>query len=91
VPISGVRLDAVKHISPKFYLEWLGYMRSLQPDLFAVGEYWAPGDLPLLLKYIEATDGQMSLFDAALHHNFHHASQGGRDFDLTTLLSDSLI
>jgi alpha-amylase len=88
---DGVRLDAVKHIAPQFYVEWLDHMRSIKPDLFAVGEYWAPGDLPLLLKYIEATGGRMSLFDAALHHNFHHASQGGKDFDLTTILNDSLV
>ena len=27
---DGVRLDAVKHISPKFYTEWLGHMRTLK-------------------------------------------------------------
>lgn len=50
VPFDGVRLDAVKHMSPRFYNEWLDYMRTIKPDLFAVGEYWAPGELPLLLK-----------------------------------------
>jgi alpha-amylase len=89
--IDGVRLDAVKHISPAFYNEWLDHMRSLKPDLFAVGEYWAPGELPLLLRYIDATGGKMSLFDAALHHNFHHASMQGKDFDLTTIFNDSLV
>ncbi len=89
--IDGVRLDAVKHISPHFYMEWLSHMRSIKPDLFAVGEYWAPGDLPLLLKYIEATDSCMSLFDASLHHNFHNASNQGKDFDLRTILDNSLV
>lgn len=88
---DGVRLDAVKHISPQFYVEWLDHMRSIKPDMFAVGEYWAPGDLPLLLKYIEATGGRMSLFDAALHHNLYNASNGGKDYDLTTILNDSLV
>ncbi len=50
---DGVRLDAVKHIAPEFYNEWLDYMRAeVKPDMFAVGEYWAPGDLPLLKKYL---------------------------------------
>ncbi len=89
--LDGVRLDAVKHIAPHFYLDWLAHMRSLKPDLFVVGEYWAPGDLPLLLRYIEATQGSMSLFDASLHHNFYYASNGGQDFDLRTILDDSLV
>lgn len=90
VPFDGVRLDAVKHMSPKFYNEWLDYMRTIKPDLFAVGEYWAPGELQLMLKYIEATNGRMSLFDAALHHTFHVASNQGKDFDMTTIFDNSL-
>ncbi|GAC1417096.1 MAG: alpha-amylase [Flavisolibacter sp.] len=89
---DGMRLDAVKHISPKFYNEWLGHMRAVTgKNLFAVGEYWAPGNLPLLLKYIEATEGKMSIFDASLHHSFHLASQSRNNFDLTTILKDSLV
>ncbi|RYG05813.1 MAG: alpha-amylase [Chitinophagaceae bacterium] len=91
IPFDGVRLDAVKHIAPQFFNEWLDYMRTIKPDLFAVGEYWAPGELPLLLKYIEATNEKMSLFDASLHHNFHNASTQGKEFDLTTILNNSLV
>lgn len=89
--IDGVRIDAVKHISPAFYNEWLDHLRSIKPDLFAVGEYWAPGELPLLLRYIEATNNRMTLFDASLHHNLYHASLQGKDFDLATILHDSLV
>lgn len=60
-------------------------------ELFTVAEYWAPGDLPLLQKYIDATDGKVSLFDAALHHKLHTASRCGKDFDLTTIFNDSLV
>jgi len=89
---DGVRLDAVKHISPKFYNEWLDHMRSVVgKDMFAVGEYWAPGNLPLLLKYIEATEGRMSLFDASLHHNLVAASNRGKDYDMRTIFNDTLI
>jgi alpha-amylase len=91
IPFDGVRLDAVKHITPSFYNEWLDHMRSIKPDLFAVGEYWAPGELHLLLKYIEATNGRMSLFDSSLHHNFFKASKMGNGYDLTTILDDSLV
>ncbi|WP_295121084.1 alpha-amylase [uncultured Chitinophaga sp.] len=89
--IDGVRLDAVKHISPKFYNEWLDYQRQHKPDLVAIGEYWAPGDLPMLLRYIDATEGRMSLFDAALHHNFHYASTQGNDHDMRTIFDNSLV
>ena len=90
--IDGFRLDAVKHISPLFYNEWLAYMREISgKEMFAVGEYWAPGDLPLLLKYIEATEGRMSIFDAALHHNLHAASKGGNSYDLTKIFDNSLV
>ncbi len=89
---DGYRLDAVKHISPKFFNEWLDGMRKeVNPDLFAVGEYWSPGNLPLLLRYIEATGGRMSLLDACLQHNFHEASRAGKEYDLYTIFHDTLI
>ncbi len=92
VPFDGVRLDAVKHISPGFYQEWLHLLRANSgKNLFAVGEYWAPGNLELLERYLAATDGCMSLFDSALHHNFHHAAEAGGDYDLRTILDNSLM
>ena len=91
VLFTGVRLDAVKHISPRFYKEWLYHMRTIKPDLFAVGEYWAPGELHLLLKYIDATEGCMSLFDSSLHNNLHEACNKGKDYDLTQIFKDTLV
>lgn len=89
---DGVRLDAVKHISPKLYNEWLVKLRQeTGKEIFAVGEYWAPGRLELLLKYLEATEGHMSLFDSALHYNFHVASRSGNEYDMRTLLDDTLV
>lgn len=91
IPFDGVRLDAVKHMSPRFYNEWLDYMRSIKPDLFAVGEYWAPGELPLMLKYLEVTDGRMSLFDAVLQCHFHEASVAGNQYDISKIFNDTLL
>lgn len=88
---NGMRLDAIKHISPGFMNEFVDYMRSLKPDLFIVGEYWAPGELPLLQKYLDATQGRMTLFDASLHHALFAASNQGRDYDLTKIFHDSLV
>ena len=88
---DGVRLDAVKHISFDFYKEWLQLLRSnTGKNIFAVGEYWAPGQLDLLQEYIAATEGNMSLFDSSLHHHFHVASNSGSDYDLRTIFDDTL-
>jgi alpha-amylase len=90
-PFDGVRLDAVKHISPEFYNEWLDRIRQeTGKEIFAVGEYWAPGLLPLLLRYAEATEGRMSLFDSSLQHNFHTASTCGNAYDMRQIFHETL-
>ncbi|MBN8623600.1 MAG: alpha-amylase [Flavobacteriales bacterium] len=91
IDFDGVRLDAVKHQSPEFYKEWLQLLRSNSgKDIFAVGEYWAPGQLNLLQKYIDATDGSMSLFDSSLQQNFHVASKEGGNYDLRNIFAETL-
>lgn len=88
---DGVRLDALKHISFEFYKEWLTLLRSNSgKNIFAVGEYWAPGYLNLLQRYIEATEGCMSLFDSSLQNNFHTASKEGGAYDLRNIFSQTL-
>ena len=66
-------------------------MRTLKPDLFAVGEYWAPEDLPIMLDFLQATKGRLALFDAPLHHNFFTAANGGREYDLRGILTNCLL
>lgn len=91
IHFDGVRLDAVKHQSPKFYQEWLTLLRSnTEKNIFAVGEYWAPGELELLQKYIDATEGSMSLFDSSLQQNFHTASKEGEHYDLRRIFDETL-
>ena len=88
---DGVRLDALKHISFDFYKEWLTLLRSNSgKNIFAVGEYWAPGYLNLLQKYIEATEGCMSLFDSSLQNNFCNASKEGASYDLRRIFDETL-
>lgn len=89
---DGFRLDAIKHMPAEFYNEWLDYLRSeLKAELFTVGEYWSPYDLNSLLKYIEATDGRMSLFDACLQGRFSKASKEGQAFDLSKIFEGTLV
>ncbi len=90
--IDGFRLDAVKHISPRFYTEWLHAMREQTgKELFAVGEYWAPGFLHLLTKYLDVTENVMHLFDSSLHHNLHRASRMGNNYDMRTIFDETLV
>ncbi|RYY90897.1 MAG: DUF1939 domain-containing protein, partial [Chitinophagaceae bacterium] len=80
------------HISPRFYNEWLDRIRAdTGHELFAVGEYWAPGDTGILLRYLEETNDRMSLFDAPLQHRFHEASKSGNSYDLGAILNDTLL
>jgi len=92
IGFDGVRLDAVKHMTPKFYNEWLNRLRqSTGKEIFAVGEYWAPGDPDRLLCYIDSSEGNMHLFDACLQHQFHAASKAGNSFDLRTIFDHTLV
>lgn len=92
VPFDGVRLDAVKHINPSFFTEWLDFIRKeINPNMFALGEFWLSDDLPVLLNYIKVTEGRMSLFDAPLHRNLSQASIHRENFDLRTIFQDTLV
>ncbi|RYZ53956.1 MAG: hypothetical protein EOP49_06195 [Sphingobacteriales bacterium] len=92
VRFDGVRLDAVKHMNPSFFIEWLDYLRAeVNPQLFALGEYWLSDDLPVLLNYLDAVGDRMSLFDAPLHRNFSIASNQKGSYDLRTIFQDTLV
>lgn len=92
VHFDAVRLDALKHITPAFYTEWLRRLRSnTGKEIFAVGELWAPGYLSLLTKYIESTEREMSLFDSSLQQNFHLASRGGNQYDMRNIFTETLV
>jgi alpha-amylase len=92
IEYEGVRLDAVKHQSPDFYKEWLYTLRkNTGKNIFAVGEFWAPGETELLEKYVEDTEGAMSLFDASLHKNLHIASKSGDEYDLRTIFDNTFL
>lgn len=94
--VDCVRLDAVKHISYKFFPGWLEAMRKHakeqhgKDEFFAVGEYWN-GDHKKLLRYLDNCDRCMSLFDVALHYHLYDASKMGADYDLRTIFDNTLV
>lgn len=89
---DGIRLDALKHISPDFYNEWLDYMRThVKHDLLVIGECWFPDNIDVLLEYIKATESRIHLFDVPLHYHFHNASKAGKEFDMRTIFNNTLV
>ncbi len=89
--VDGFRFDAVKHVSSGFFVDWLKHVRAYTGrKLFAVGEYWS-GDVEALQNFLEATDGNLMLFDVALHFNFAKASRLGAEYDVRSIFEQTLV
>lgn len=88
--IDGFRLDAVKHINSSFYKNWIQTLREqTKKELFTVGEYWST-DITKLHKYIQETQGEISLFDVPLHDHFEKASKD-QNYDMSKILEGTLV
>lgn len=89
--VDGFRIDAIKHISSWFFVQWLDELRKYTGrPLFTVGEYWS-NEIQTLHWYIAATAGRMSVFDVPLHYNFHYASKAGGNYDMRRILDGTLM
>lgn len=90
--VDGFRFDAVKHIQFSFFRNWLDDIRKYSgKELFAVGEYWDPGNVNALHQFIGHTHGKMHLFDAPLHKNFFNASRSNGHFDMRRIFDNTLV
>ena len=91
--VNGFRIDAVKHVRPSFFKDWINNVRVhfSGRGLFSFAEYWSWRDTQPLHDYITLTEGVMSLFDVPLHMKFHDASRGGSNFDMRTMLDSTLV
>lgn len=88
--VDGFRLDAVKHINAKFYKNLITKIReNIKENLFTVGEYWS-SDISKLRKYIEETEGKISLFDVPLHYNLYNASRDEK-YDLSKIFDNTVV
>ena len=89
--VDSFRLDAVKHISVKFYKEWLDYLnQTFNKEFFTIAEYWS-NDLNFLHEYLDAIENRVQLFDVPLHHNFYEASKQGKDYSLPDIFNGTLV
>ena len=91
IDLDGFRFDAVKHVKAGFFPHWMKHVQRYSGRyLFSVGEYWS-GDINALHRFIDLTDGLVSLFDAPLHFNFHKASKWGSGYDMSKIFQDTLV
>ncbi|MBA2795379.1 alpha-amylase [Streptococcus porcinus] len=89
--VSGFRLDAIKHIDATFMNHFIRYVReNIAPDLFIFGEYWK-NNAHETDRYLKEVDMQIELVDVALHMNFFEASKGGNQYNMATLLDNTLM
>jgi len=91
--LTGLRLDALKHIDAYFVhdlLEHVRYQTGQGEGFFAVGEYWKT-DLDDLEKYLDIHQWKLSLFDVPLHFNFCEAASKGKDYDIRKVFDGSLV
>jgi alpha-amylase len=89
--VDGFRFDAVKHVKAGFFPTWLRHVRERTGrSLFAVGEYWS-GNVEALHHFIDATGGDVMLFDAPLHYNFSTASKDGDRYDMRQIFDNTLV
>lgn len=87
--VSGLRLDALKHMSWKFSKAWIDAMRAhAGRELLIIGEYWTADDQEELASYIQKTEERALLFDSVLHYRLHQAAAGG--YDLRQLFDNTL-
>lgn len=90
LPLSGMRLDAVKHYSATFQREFIDYIRStIGPEYMIIGEYWK-GEVKVLLDYLEKMKYQLCLFDVPLIGRLSSISRT-KDGDLRRIFDNTLV
>ncbi|KAN0070888.1 Glycoside hydrolase superfamily [Elaphomyces granulatus] len=75
LPLSGLRLDAIKHFSFGFQKSLIQHIRgTVGANWFIVGEYWS-GSIRELLLYLRRMDYSLALFDVPLVYRFSSISR----------------
>lgn len=74
LPIGGLRLDAIKHMSTAFVKDFVKHAKRVWGrDCLLVGEYWVE-DSDFLANYVDAMNSDIHLYDIKLVHNFRDLS-----------------
>lgn len=89
--VDGFRFDAVKHITVKFFKEFIPYIREvLGRDFFCIAEYWSHNK-DAIIQYCNELDQHCLMYDVPLHFNMYEASMQKKDYDLRKLFQDTII
>ena len=59
-------------------------------DFFTVGEYWST-NIMAINNYLKEVDYSMKLFDVPLHYNLFNASNSSGNYDMRTILDNTLV
>ncbi|KAF3770275.1 family 13 glycoside hydrolase [Cryphonectria parasitica EP155] len=74
LPIRGLRLDAIKHMSTAFVKDFVKHAKKVWgQECLLMGEYWVQ-ESDFLAKYAEDMDCDVQLYDIRLVHNFRDLS-----------------
>ncbi|MCJ1415079.1 hypothetical protein MMC32_001409 [Xylographa parallela] len=88
--LKGLRLDAVKHYSDRFQLEFIEHLeRTVGSGWFFVAEYWL-FSVKGMREYLSRMKHKVSLFDSTLLYNFAQVSKT-RNADLRKIFEGSLV
>lgn len=88
--LSGMRLDAAKHISTDFQHTLVQHVRqTANPEFFVIGEYWT-GHLPSLLGYLKDVKYRLAAYDVPLLEKFSKLSFT-RASDLRGIYEETLV
>ncbi|PSR83745.1 alpha-amylase [Coniella lustricola] len=89
LPIRGLRLDAIKHMSTGFVKEFVKQAKQVWgDDCLLLGEYWVQ-ESDFLVNYAEDMGCDVQLYDIRLVHNFKDISWA-QDPDLRTIFEGTL-
>lgn len=89
--VDGFRLDAAKHISYNFLVDWIEKLRKeTGKELFTVAEYWN-ADTNILNKYLDTISETFSLFDVPLHYHLFDASKQKDRYDLRNIFKNTVV
>lgn len=89
LPLGGLRLDAIKHMSTAFVRDFVKHAKKVWgQECLLVGEYWVQ-ESDFLVKYAENMDDNVLLYDIRLVHNFHALSWAEKP-DLRTVWDGTL-
>ena len=90
LPLSGIRLDAIKHFSFGFQRSLIQHIRrTVGANWFVVGEYWS-GNIQELLLYLRRMDHSLALFDVPLVNRFSTLSRS-EGADLRQVFDGTLV